>query len=154
MREDYKKQRYDHPSNNEVGREMLLRMNVGHKHISDFFFENVTITKDDLVLEIGCGGGYNASELAKRAKRVIAIDISAKAVEVTREFNDQLNMTNLDVKNISIEDSNFMNDSFDIITAFSTIYFWSDLSLSLQKIYQYLKIGGRFYIMIATSKDD
>ncbi|MCV3728594.1 class I SAM-dependent methyltransferase [Ureaplasma miroungigenitalium] len=147
-------QRFDYPQDDDNGKEMLLKMNANHKHISDFFFENVNILPTDICLDIGCGGGYNAGELAKRAFLVHAIDISKKACEVTRFYNTTAYRSQkLLISNTSIEDIEFPNEYFSVITAFSTIYFWDDLDNDLKKIYNFLKKDGAFYIMIATNKD-
>ena len=38
--------------------------------------KKLTITPEDTVLDFGCGPGYYLPEIAKRAKTVIAVDIS------------------------------------------------------------------------------
>ncbi|MCV3754183.1 class I SAM-dependent methyltransferase [Ureaplasma zalophigenitalium] len=148
-------ERFDYPQDDDDGKKTLLRMNDSHKHISDFFFQNVNILSTDVCLDIGCGGGYNAGELAKRATLVHAIDISKKACEVTRFYNaTACRSQKLHISNISIEDAEFPSDYFNVITAFSTIYFWDDLDYDLKKIYNILNKGGAFYVMIATNKDN
>ena len=39
----------------------------------------------------------------------------------------------------------FRGETFDVITAFETIYFWPDISEVFKKVYKILKIGGTFY---------
>lgn len=52
----------------------------------------------------------------------------------------------------------FEESDFDLVTAFETIYFWSDLLQSFQEIYRVLKAGGTFFICNEsngdTNKDD
>jgi cobalt-precorrin-6B (C15)-methyltransferase len=43
------------------------------------------VSKEDIVVEIGSGTGGITSEIAKRAKKVIAIDKNPKAIEITRQ---------------------------------------------------------------------
>ena len=40
----------------------------------------------------------------------------------------------------------FRGETFDVITAFETIYFWPDISEAFKKVYKILKIGGTFMI--------
>ena len=40
----------------------------------------------------------------------------------------------------------FTNETFDLVTAFETIYFWADVDQSLRQIYRVLKKGGIFMI--------
>jgi cobalt-precorrin-6B (C15)-methyltransferase len=43
------------------------------------------VSSNDLVVDIGCGTGGITIEMAKRAKKVIAIDKNHKAIELTRK---------------------------------------------------------------------
>lgn len=58
----------------------------------DEIVEKAGVTKDDVVLEIGCGAGALTTALAKRAKKVVGyeIDLRLKPVlnEVLSEFNN------------------------------------------------------------------
>jgi len=72
--------------------------------------------KDKTVLEIGCENGYGASYLlSKGAIKVIAGDISGKAIEYAREHyqRDGLHFMLLDAQKLQ-----FTNNSFDVIVAF------------------------------------
>ncbi len=44
------------------------------------------VPRGSVVLEIGCGVGIVSKFLAKRAKRVVGVDISEKNIEIAREF--------------------------------------------------------------------
>ncbi len=53
-----------------------------------FFIDN--IGPDDKVLDIGCGNGACAFDLAKKARKVVGIDISKKNIEAARKkFNSK-----------------------------------------------------------------
>jgi len=60
-----------------------------YKPDSDSFFMIDTIKELDLkgksALEIGCGSGVIAEELATRFRKVLAVDIDPKSVEFTRK---------------------------------------------------------------------
>ena len=43
------------------------------------------VSSDDFVVDIGCGTGGITTEMAKRAKKVIAIDKNPKAIELTKK---------------------------------------------------------------------
>ncbi|MDR2967514.1 MAG: precorrin-6Y C5,15-methyltransferase (decarboxylating) subunit CbiT [Methanobacteriaceae archaeon] len=43
------------------------------------------VSSNDLVVDIGCGTGGITTEMAKRAKKVIAIDKNSKAIELTKQ---------------------------------------------------------------------
>lgn len=48
------------------------------------------IEPDDTVVEIGCGVGRITRELARRATKVMALDVSERMLELAREHNPQL----------------------------------------------------------------
>ncbi len=40
----------------------------------------------------------------------------------------------------------FENDAFDVITAFETIYFWSDINEAFKQVYRVIRSNGTFLI--------
>lgn len=59
--------------------------------------ETADLSKNDVVLEIGPGIGNLTKEIAKRVKKVIAIEKDQKMIEVLKDLLD-----NLDIKNVKI----------------------------------------------------
>lgn len=60
------------------------------------------INKSDSVLDIGCGGGLLAYDLAKKASEVVAIDISSRNIEYAR--------------------SHFSSDNLEFLVGDATVY--------------------------------
>lgn len=53
-----------------------------------FFLDN--ISENDMILDIGCGNGSVAFDIAKRARKVTGIDISHKNIEIAeKRFNKE-----------------------------------------------------------------
>jgi cyclopropane fatty-acyl-phospholipid synthase-like methyltransferase len=50
----------------------------------DFFLELFSLEPGSTVLDMGCGTGRHAIELAKRGFEVVGVDLSAKMLEVAR----------------------------------------------------------------------
>ena len=46
--------------------------------------EKLAINPNDVVIDFGCGPGYYTIELAKKAKRVVAVDLSAEMLKKTQ----------------------------------------------------------------------
>ena len=65
----------------KLGQHFLINEKI-LKKIADFG----EIQKEDLILEIGCGFGNLTKELAKRAKKVIAIDKDWRMIELAKIF--------------------------------------------------------------------
>ena len=57
----------------------------------DFFVHNVKNT--DVVLDVGCGNGALTADLAKKAKKVIGIDLNAKNIADAKKFYSKENIT-------------------------------------------------------------
>jgi 16S rRNA (adenine1518-N6/adenine1519-N6)-dimethyltransferase len=73
--------------------------------------------KNDIILEIGAGFGTLTEELAKRAKKVVAIEIDKKLVEILRErLKDYKNIQIIqdDVLKLSVADFQ-INSKFKIV---------------------------------------
>lgn len=56
-----------------------------------FFVEN--IRPSDTVLDIGCGGGHVAFDIAQKAKEVIGIDIDQRYLSASRQYSGQPNLS-------------------------------------------------------------
>jgi len=72
-------------------------------------------SKEDLILETGCGQGTLAMELAKKCKKVVAIDYNLNAIRSAKEFISkfhnieliQADLLNLPLKTESFDKINF-----------------------------------------------
>lgn len=87
-----------------VKKDHLLRYNYARSFV-----------EDKTVLDIGCGYGYGAYVLSKKAKYVLGIDISENAIEYARKnyFRE-----NIEFSVLSALECNKLNKTFDIITIF------------------------------------
>ena len=56
----------------------------------EFFVNN--ITAGDVVLDIGCGKGENASDVAGKAKKVVAIDIKPSNIDYAKKTYNKTNL--------------------------------------------------------------
>lgn len=79
------------------------------------------LSKSGSVLDIGCGPGKYALELAKAGKEVIGIDISARMLAHAEESGKEANLENLqfiklDWEQVSLEEQNWVR-RFDLVFA-------------------------------------
>ena len=139
----------------EEGRAMLERMNAGHhKELSEWSFEHVTIAPDAFALDIGCGGGANVARLLTMCPQgnVSGIDHSPTSVEMSNEVNaEAIEAGKCDIFQADVADLPFGDDTFEIVTAFETIYFWNNVKFSLLEIQRVLTPGG--CLLIANEVD-
>ncbi|MDD3149896.1 MAG: 16S rRNA (adenine(1518)-N(6)/adenine(1519)-N(6))-dimethyltransferase RsmA [Candidatus Gastranaerophilales bacterium] len=81
-----------------LGQNFLIDANVISKII-----EEADISKNDIILEIGPGAGFITEELAKRAKKVIAIELDKDAVfEISKLPFGNIEIINEDILKVDI----------------------------------------------------
>ena len=100
-----------------------------------------------VVLDLGCGTGSLTELLAARGYDMIGIDYS----EVSVIKSSKINKAEIENKHCEILQGNvmklpFRKETFDIITAFETIYFWPDINEAFKQVYRVLKVSGTFMI--------
>jgi ubiquinone/menaquinone biosynthesis C-methylase UbiE len=93
------------------------------------------------VLEIGCGNGRFTSFLAKKCKRLAAIDLSEKEISDAKEkFPD------IDFRIGAGENLEFEDGSFDAVVFSWSLHHHSDPAKSLKEAARVLKDEGRILI--------
>jgi SAM-dependent methyltransferase len=85
-------------------------------------------------LEIGCGTGAFSRLLAKRAERVLAIDLSSEMIRVARPRSAQLPNLEFQVADVMTED--FPPEHFDCIATIATLH-----HLPLREVFSKMKAG-------------
>ncbi|WP_296891235.1 class I SAM-dependent methyltransferase [uncultured Methanobrevibacter sp.] len=131
-----------------LGRKILDRMNKSHEMMAQWGVSHFDILPDNIILDIGCGGGKNIERFAKLIStgKVIGIDYSEISVEKSIEINKKaIDAGKVDVIQASVSDMPFEDETFDIITGFETIYFWPDFVNDLKEVNRVLKKGGMVF---------
>ncbi len=133
-----------------LGKLMLGSMNGGHAKLGDWGMLQLRNLKPNAIIELGCGGGRNAGELSKRFSdaAVTAVDYSDLSVEKTTAYNRKaIEAGRIKVQQGDVSALAFSDASFDLATAFETVYFWPGPSKSFSEVCRVLKPGGRFLIV-------
>lgn len=132
-----------------LGKLMLSGMNSGHAKLADWGFTHLPELSVSAAVDLGCGGGRNAGELLKKypTAHVTAIDYSALCVEKAAEYNRaMIKAGRCTVRQGDVSDLSLPASSFDLATAFETIYFWPGLEPCFAQVGKVLKPGGVFLI--------
>ena len=132
-----------------LGKMMVNGMNGGHAKLSDWGMSFLKDINPEAAVDLGCGGGRNAGELMKRYPRskVTAVDYSAVSVEKAREYNkDMISSGRCRVLQGDVSKLSLDNDTFELATAFETVYFWGNLEKCFSEVHRVLKSGGTFLI--------
>ena len=132
-----------------LGKLMVNGMNGGHAKLADWGMLHLTGITAINIAELGCGGGRNAVELLKRypEARLSALDYSALSVQKTREYNrESVETGRCAVVQGNVAALPFAAETFDLATAFETVYFWPGLEKCFAEVFRVMKPGGTFLI--------
>lgn len=133
-----------------LGKMMLKGMNSGHAKMADWGISHLKGIDPRQIAELGCGGGRNAGALLNRypEAKVTAVDYSALSVEKSKEYNKKMIAAGrCIVQQGDVSALTLPKESFDLATAFETIYFWKDLEKCFSQVAGILKTGGTFMIV-------
>lgn len=143
-----------HP-NGILGRIMIGIMNNAHGQMTKWGLSHLTMRKDAVYLDIGCGGGRTIEMIAKKSQSnsIHGIDSSQTCVDATIKKNMRyVEEGSLIVKQANVSDMPYKNEQFDYITAVQTHYFWSTIKSDMKEIHRLLKTKGSLMILSETSK--
>lgn len=138
-----------------LGKLMMIRMNRRHRPLYRWGLSFLDIRPGMRILDIGCGGGALASLLLKETgcESVDAIDYSEECVAATSR-RTRFAGSRCTVKLGDVGALPYKDRSFDVATAFETVYFWPDLKRSLNGLYRVLKPDGTLLIACELSAPD
>jgi len=93
------------------------------------------------VLDVGCGIGNTSIKLAKRGFNVTGIDISDKRISTAKTHAEHMNV-NICFLVGDIENSEFTDGCFDLISCTAILHHLPDVETDLDKFSKFLKDGG------------
>ena len=132
----------------ELGDKLLDRMNESHESLAQWGVSHLDISKDDIILDIGCGGGVNVERFLNMTEnKVYGLDYSEIAVEKSTNLNqDAIDEGRCEVIQGSVSELPFEDNTFDIVTGFETVYFWPDFVNDCKEVRRVLKDDGIMFI--------
>jgi 2-polyprenyl-3-methyl-5-hydroxy-6-metoxy-1,4-benzoquinol methylase len=98
----------------------------------------------DTVLDYGCGTGTAACLFSAFVKEIQAIDISSKMIDLAREKAAVANIENVSFAQGDIFDSQYSNESFDVILAFNMLHTVPNPQAVILRAKELLKPNGLF----------
>ena len=133
-----------------LGRMMVSSMNSGHAPMAAWGTARLPLLAPKHIVDLGCGGGQNAANLLQKypASHVTAVDYSEVSVQKAEQKNaaeisgGRCQVLQGDVSALSLD-----SGSFDLATAFETIYFWPGPLHSFREVFRILKPQGYFLIV-------
>ncbi|HKV70767.1 MAG TPA: class I SAM-dependent methyltransferase [Gemmatimonadales bacterium] len=137
----------------ETGRRVLRAMNDRHSGVTDWGLAQVRIGDSFRILDVGCGGGRTIQKMAALAPRghVSGIDYSEASVAEARVVNQaDIALGRVDVQQGSVSRLPFPDQTFDLVTAVETHYYWPNLVEDLREVRRVLKPGQSLVLIAET----
>lgn len=133
-----------------LGKRRVAEMNEHHAPLVAWGLSFVSACAKKRCLDLGCGGGatiaYLLSDLS--ASFCSGIDYSKVAIEeATSKNKEAIAKGKCSLAKADVSSLPFDNESFDLVTAVETIYFWPSPLLALKEANRVLKKGGRITIV-------
>lgn len=133
-----------------LGRLVLWNMNSRHSKVTDWGLSHVTVRANDVVLDVGCGGGRTVAKLAAMtaAGKVCGVDYSAESVAMARKMNRQgIESGRVEIREASVSQLPFTDGMFDVVTAVETHFWWADLPNDMREVFRVIKPGGTLVVI-------
>lgn len=125
-------------------------MNRRHSKLTDWGLTHLTIRENDRILDLGCGGGRTLAKVAALAPggKVDGIDYAPASVAAARNLNRTLiDAGRVSVQEASVSELPFADDTFDLVTAVETHFWWDDLNRGMREAFRVSKAGGRMAVI-------
>ena len=138
-----------------LGRVVLRNMNARHSSVTDWGLSHISVKEHFTILDIGCGGGRTVSKLAAVATggKVYGLDYSADSVAVASKTNREWIKTGrVEIREGSVSQIPFATDTFDLVVAVETHFWWPDLPGDLRELLRVLKPSGELAIIAEVYK--
>ena len=97
------------------------------------------------ILDVGCGAGWLALELARMGHQVTGIDIARKRIDIARDTADKEGVA-IDYRAIPLEELR-VDEPFDVIVSYGSLHHFPNVEEAVTKISDLLKADGRFLLL-------
>ena len=132
-----------------LGSLMLYGMNSGHAVLADWAMSYLPQTVPQKAVDLGCGGGRNVAALLKRYPQAVVdgVDYSPLSAEKAVIYNAaSIACGKCTISVGDVSDLKLVDNSYDLATAFETIYFWPGLEKCFANVHDILKENAWFLI--------
>ena len=101
------------------------------------------------ILIAGCGTWQAAKyALCQPDARIVGIDVSTTSLDHTDQLKRQYNLTNLETRQLPIEEAGTLDRRFDLIVCTGVLHHLADPDAGLRALGSMLTSGGALYLMV------
>ncbi len=106
------------------------------------------VSPDAAALDLGCGSGQVTLPLARNVGRVLAVDVSAAAIEILEQRARRDGISNIEALAQPIETLQLEPDSLDLVVSNYALHHLRDADkrTALAHAYRWLRPGGRLVV--------
>ena len=125
-------------------------MNASHSALTDWGLGHIAVRDNDMILDVGCGGGRTVSKLAAIATqgKVYGVDYSGESVTATKKTNARsIDLGSVEVRFGSVSQLPFPDGMFDLVSAVETHFWWPDLTGDMREVFRVTKPGGTLIVI-------
>ena len=138
-----------------IGKIMMKIWNNAYENMSKWGLNKIEINEDDILLDVGFGGGetiYNLTPIITKGE-VYGIDISQDAViSATEKNKEKVDEGVVKLLKGDVGYMDFQDSKFDIVTAMQTHIYWEEIERGVEEVYRVLKPNGTFLITCELNK--
>ena len=108
-----------------------------------------------VVADLGCGEGYLTLEVARWARKIVAIDKSRRALDHAKKLAQKHGVRNIHWKHARIEKVPLKNESVDSVLMAQVLHSLEEPAVGVSEAHRILKPGGRLLLQeLRTHQED
>ena len=107
------------------------------------------LSRNDIVLDMGCGPGQHSINISSKVKKVIAFDISNQLLKIAKDRVKESKLTNIEFNQVDAEKKlSFKDNNFSAILCLDVLEHLNNESLTMQEIKRVLKPKGQLFLSL------
>jgi 2-polyprenyl-3-methyl-5-hydroxy-6-metoxy-1,4-benzoquinol methylase len=111
--------------------------------------KDVHLIREDVCLDLGCGGGIQTQVLASRCRRAVGVDTESAAIADAQELVGATWLKNkIEFHCNTIQEAKFADGVFDHVFSFCVLEHIPDLSDVLRELHRVMKPNGGLHVTV------